>query len=295
MRRPKPTIDPNLVDADGIIPKVHFDELSGNLPPVDSPCPTPPLPVLSATPVPTNPAPITNDSTGAVVADAFRGAGDPSTANEIWVQKYWRPSAAYIYLAICTFDFILAPIAMMIMISSVLTWNIWTNRFIIPVLMAFSIVLASLTVQLISRSNRIIRIVGAGIVGCIFINSVFSIPFISTLTTRPLIPQEQYVELSKEHKYFFGVDPATSKDYLVAVDEVKKLPQGSKVGLNFSAESLEFQLWALANIDFKYEFVVFPKRIDRLSQVNKEVDAIVCFPGCDPQKFRGIQLINIGM
>lgn len=90
------------------------------------------------------------------------------------------------------------------------------------------------------------------------------------------------------------MDPAISEEYLSAVDSVNKLPPGSRVGVNFSTESLEFQLWALANIDFKYEFVVFPKRIDGLDQLNVEVDAIVCFPGCDPLKFEELQIINIG-
>lgn len=30
--------------------------------------------------------------------------------NEVWIRKYWRPMVAFLYLAICAFDFILAPI-----------------------------------------------------------------------------------------------------------------------------------------------------------------------------------------
>lgn len=34
----------------------------------------------------------------------------PDIGKEYWFGKYWRPLAAYVYLAICLFDFMLAPI-----------------------------------------------------------------------------------------------------------------------------------------------------------------------------------------
>jgi len=36
----------------------------------------------------------------------------PLDANQIWFKKYWRPAMAWQYLAVCLFDFIIAPTAL---------------------------------------------------------------------------------------------------------------------------------------------------------------------------------------
>lgn len=46
-----------------------------------------------------------------VDTSAFNGATiDPELAKEHWMKAYWRPAMGWLYLSVCAFDFILAPI-----------------------------------------------------------------------------------------------------------------------------------------------------------------------------------------
>jgi Holin of 3TMs, for gene-transfer release len=53
----------------------------------------------------TAPSRINNDSTGDISIQPI----EPPYANQPWFSKYWRPSAAWTYLTICIFDFVIFP------------------------------------------------------------------------------------------------------------------------------------------------------------------------------------------
>jgi hypothetical protein len=53
----------------------------------------------------TVPSRINNDSTGDISIQPI----EPPYANQPWFSKYWRPSAAWAYLTICIFDFVIFP------------------------------------------------------------------------------------------------------------------------------------------------------------------------------------------
>lgn len=38
----------------------------------------------------------------------------PATSKEHWITSYWRPMMAWQYMAVCVFDFIIAPIMMVV-------------------------------------------------------------------------------------------------------------------------------------------------------------------------------------
>lgn len=45
--------------------------------------------------------------------------------NESWIHTHWRPSMGWLYMAICAFDFIIAPVLTIVMKANGISIDIW--------------------------------------------------------------------------------------------------------------------------------------------------------------------------
>lgn len=180
-----------------------------------------------------------------------------------------------------------------IAVASIFTWNIWINRFIIPVLFLFSVVIGLLFSKLVVLKKTFTKLSVISISALIALNSALSLSTVLFAENRPIFPLSEFVTKSRQERVFYKMSPKFKESYLAAIDQLNQLPDGTIVGLNFGQESYEYQIWELANSNHRLIFKVFPKQIFSESEVPAGMDAVFCLPGCDFNNFPNIKLINV--
>lgn len=182
-------------------------------------------------------------------------------------------------------------LGMMISLLSFFTWNVWTNRFIIPVLLLGSIFVAILLDYLITNAGARRAVIRNVAFGLLIVNAVYGMAFISTTYSRPLLPSESFVSVPREGRYFSKLYSQVAEGYKKVALKLKQLPDGSVVALQLSSDAWEYPLWALANMDNRLKFVVIGSDSEDVDFTS--VDATVCFPSCTGQTL-GKNVFNIG-
>ncbi|CAB4900891.1 MAG: hypothetical protein F2808_04740 [Actinobacteria bacterium] len=169
-------------------------------------------------------------------------------------------------------------LASILIVAWSIKWNMWTNRFYIPIFMLGAILGAVVLGYLHRRKETFVRVITGVLSATILISSLVGTTVVSTQPARSLVTLIETLPSFQRSSTYYGLRPELVTEYVPLISAISSVPDGGVVRIFANTVDPVYILWALANPDNR---LIFHTSRATASQQNSSVaDLTICLAEC---------------
>lgn len=174
-------------------------------------------------------------------------------------------------------SFAIAFLGFLLVQATVLKWNLWTNRFLIPVYFTGALLFALSVKPLITDKFRSRKFFSQLVGVLLLAASLFGFFAVSQQPVRSFEYIIQSKSIPERNQSYFGYNISLVETYSSLAAKINALPKGRMVRIYANQDDPTYILWALANPKMDYRFEV----VKPGGKVGAEIpDYIFCLTKC---------------
>lgn len=163
-------------------------------------------------------------------------------------------------------------------------WNLWTNRFYIPIFMLGAVLSAVVLGYLHGRKGTLMRVLTGIFSVMILTSSLVGSAVVSTQPARSLISFMQTLPSFQRSTTYYGLRPELASEYAQLISAISLVPDGGVVRIFANTVDPVYILWALGNPDNRVIFET--SRVSEPQWTKGKSDLTICLAEC-PDGFEG--------
>lgn len=161
-------------------------------------------------------------------------------------------------------------VGMLLATALVWKWNEWGNRFLIQVMVAFALVLASLLWFMIISPRRYKRARQVGVGLFVVATALYGFAVSLTLQYRPILDSNSVLTMPRDLRYFYVGGQQQALDVQRLKVQIECAMEGDSVGIPPQVGVEEYFLWSFLNSEGVFRFV--PIRVQNATKKYEVVD-----------------------
>ena len=165
--------------------------------------------------------------------------------------------------------------------ASVLKWNLWTNRLMIPIFLLSSVAIAVGIEYFANRGSNRNRTFKRLVVGTLlFSTAIYGFFFVIQNQYRPIISSSSILTNPRENTYFNAINLDQRAEFQKSISKINELPDNSKVLLILGGDSWEYPFWALGNAENRLQYTFVNPENTLVLTNTMSYDYVVCVVDC---------------